>query len=211
MVKIKFCGLRTLHDVELINQYRPDYAGFILAPSKRRIDKETLKALTSHLHPKIKKVGVFVNENPQLIQEYFEEGLIDIAQLHGQETVTYVDELGEKGIPLWKAIRVKNKDIIDQLPPYKVEAYVFDAFSANDLGGTGKSFNYQWLEGYQQTIPYFIAGGLTAENIAAVITLEQPYGIDVSTGIEGEQGKSEAKINKFLSALDENKGEDKNE
>ena len=92
-VKIKICGLMSLEDVAAVNEAKPEYAGFVLAKSRRRISREHARLLRMELDPSVTAVGVFVNELPQIVAGYLEDGIIDVAQLHGQEDERYIHRL----------------------------------------------------------------------------------------------------------------------
>ena len=96
MVKIKICGIRRLEDIEIVNKYKPDYIGFVFADSKRKVSHELASELRNSLNPDIISVGVFVNEAHGEIIQLFEDGVIDVAQLHGDESEEYINILKEK-------------------------------------------------------------------------------------------------------------------
>ena len=117
MSRIKICGLRRPEDIAAVNEARPDYCGFIVEypKSRRSIDRTTLRELVRGLREKIVPVGVFVNATKELVAELLEEGTIQIAQLHGQESQEYIQELKvltEK--PLIQAFSIKSKEDVEQ-------------------------------------------------------------------------------------------------
>lgn len=112
MVKIKICGLVRPKDVIALNQYQPDYVGFVFAQSKRQVSMKTAMELKQLLAPSILAVGVFVNENIDQVVEICTQNIIDIIQLHGEEDETYIKELRTRTKkPIIKAIRVKQEGI----------------------------------------------------------------------------------------------------
>ena len=121
MVKIKICGLRRLEDIEIVNKYKPDYIGFVFAESPRKVSFEEARELSGLLSEDIVPVGVFVNEHMKLIVDLFKEGIIEIAQLHGDEDEKYIKDLKDKSIeetgkeiPVINAIEIKdNTDFND--------------------------------------------------------------------------------------------------
>ncbi len=181
MTKIKICGLRRIEDVDYVNKAKPDFAGFILAPGFRRtIDINTLRVLKSSLDKEIKAVGVFINEDIANIVSLVNEKLIDIVQLHGHENDLYVKQLKE-------AI---NAPIIKV---YEDSAYCDYVMVDNIKPGSGERSNDIIITNK----PLFIAGGLNIGNIKDVLKLK-PYCVDISSGVETDGYKDEAKINEIV-------------
>ena len=115
MTAIKICGLTTQQDILSVNEALPDYIGFVFAPSKRQISLQKAVQLKQMLSPSIKAVGVFVNETQQNITSIVQKDIIDIVQLHGQETEQYIQTLKKSiTVPIIKAISVKTKQDILQ-------------------------------------------------------------------------------------------------
>ena len=137
MSRIKICGLRRPEDIAAVNEARPDYCGFIVEypKSRRSIDRTTLRELVRGLREKIVPVGVFVNAQKELVAELLEEGTIQIAQLHGQESQEYIQELKvltEK--PLIQAFSIKSKEDVERARESVADYILLDQGS----GGTGK-------------------------------------------------------------------------
>ena len=117
-VKIKICGLMSLEDVAAVNEAKPEYAGFVLAKSRRRISREHARLLRMELDPSVTAVGVFVNELPQIVAGYLEDGIIDVAQLHGQEDERYIHRLRLlTGQPLIKAFSIRTPEELAETIP----------------------------------------------------------------------------------------------
>ena len=200
MSKIKICGLKSEKDIEIVNKYRPDYVGFVLAPSKRRISYEVAQALKQLLNPSILAVGVFVNESLEVIGEYAKNQVIDVIQLHGDESLEMVKELKERvDIPIIKAMRVKDEEQLEDLMPFIKEVtadyLLFDTYQEGLYGGSGKSFDWSVLERVKR--PYFLAGGIGLHNIEAACEIG-PFAIDVSSGVETEGVKDAMKISELI-------------
>ena len=202
MCKVKICGLTRVEDIDAVNYSKPDYIGFVFAPSRRRVSIETASALKAKLDPQIKTVGVFVNEAIEIVAEIHKNGIIDIAQLHGDEDCVYIQHLKNAcDCPIIKSISVEANCIV---PTYDSDSnapdyLLFDTPSAQ-RGGTGKTFDWRILEGYN-SLPYFLAGGLSASTVADAIRLLAPYGVDVSSGVETNGVKDAAKIDEFIWAV----------
>jgi phosphoribosylanthranilate isomerase len=208
MVKLKICGLRRLEDIEVVNKYRPIYVGFVFAKSKRQVSLEEAKKLKAALHPDIKAVGVFVNETIENICLCAKAGVIDYIQLHGDEDGEYIIKLKQEiKLPIIKAIRVGNEhELIDQLEAIKclpIEYYLFDTYTTHVYGGSGESFNWHMIKELAKSHihkPYFLAGGIGSDNLKEAIA-ENPYAIDISSKVETNGFKDEAKIKEVIEIL----------
>lgn len=192
-VTIKICGLMTLEDVAAVNRAKPEYAGFVLAKSRRRISREHARLLRMELDSSIQAVGVFVNELPQIVAGYLEEGIIDIAQLHGQEDETYLRHLRLlTGQPLIKAFSIRGLADLKQAEESSADMVLLDHGS----GGTGERFDWELLQNVRR--PYLLAGGITPENAAQAAARYHPYGLDVSSGVETDGKKDPEKIMEII-------------
>lgn len=188
-VKIKICGLMTLEDVAAVNAAKPDYAGFVLAKSRRRISREHARLLRMELDPSIRAVGVFVNELPQIVAGYLEDGIIDIAQLHGQEDETYLRRLRFlTGEPVIQAFSVESAADLEKAEQSSADLILLDHGS----GGTGGKFAWELLESVRRH--YLLAGGITPDNVEEAVQRYHPFGIDVSSGVETGGKKDAGKI-----------------
>ena len=194
MTKIKICGLRRQEDVTYVNECLPDYAGFVFAKSRRQVTKEQVRELKKNLHPAITAVGVFVNEPAANVAELLNEEVIQIAQLHGDEDEVYIQELRtrmQRG-KLMKAIRVTKRQDITQAEMLPVDYLLYDAFSGNEYGGTGKVFDWSLLSEVER--PYFLAGGINIDNVEEAVRRWKPYAIDLSSAVETDGWKDREKI-----------------
>ena len=197
MSRVKICGLTRKEDIDAVNQVLPDYIGFVFAPSRRRVDIKAAAILKEKLDPRINAVGVFVNENISVILEIVRNRVVDLIQLHGDEDDSYARQLKETcNCPVIKAVGVS-----DALPslPVSPDYFLFDTIS-EQRGGVGRSFNWRILKKYHG-IPYFLAGGLSVENVADAIRLLSPFCVDVSSGVETNGFKDPGKINRFVQTL----------
>ena len=197
MTKIKLCGLSRPCDIGAANGLRPDYIGFVFAPkSKRYVSMEQAAALREQLIPAVKAVGVFVNENPETVAAYLKAGIIDIAQLHGGESESYIRQLRNlTGKPLIQAFRIDTERDIEAASKSSADHILLDSGE----GGTGMAFDWHLLEKISR--PYFLAGGLSAHNIKSVVERLVPYAVDVSSGIETDGCKDRNKMTAFVTAV----------
>ena len=195
--KIKFCGLMRECDIHAANELLPDFIGFVFAKKSRRyVTPDQAKALSASLDPRIRAVGVFVNEPPETVASLLDEGIIDIAQLHGQEDEAYIRHLRTlTDQPLIQAFRIDQKEDVDLALQSSADYLLLD--SGN--GGTGTVFDWSLLKDISR--PWFLAGGLHTGNVTEAVRKLQPFAVDVSSGIETEQKKDIEKMRSFAAAL----------
>ena len=199
MTKIKLCGLTRPCDIEAANRLMPDYIGFVFAAkSKRYASPELAAALRAQLDPQIHAVGVFVNEVPEKVAQLLSCGTIQVAQLHGREDEAYISALRAlTDKPIIKAFRIDTPADVETANRSSADFVLLD--SGN--GGTGTVFDWKLLQGI--TRPYFLAGGLNPENAADAVRQLQPFGVDVSSGIEIDGCKDDKKMAAFVAAVRE--------
>ncbi|MCM1053933.1 MAG: phosphoribosylanthranilate isomerase [Bacteroides sp.] len=201
-IKIKLCGIRREEDARYLNEFPPDYAGFVFAESKRRVTLEQAERLSSLLLPSISRVGVFVNHPLEEMKSFAE--IIDVYQLHGSEDEGYISRL-RKMIPhsceIWKAVRIRNLSDVTEANGSSADRLLLDAFSANAYGGTGKVFDWDMISGTKISKPFFAAGGINADNLKKAVSSLKPYGIDLSGGIETDGCKDREKIRQIMTLM----------
>lgn len=197
MTKIKLCGLTRPCDIETANILKPEFIGFVFAPKSRRyLPPEKAAELKRALQPGIRAVGVFVNEAPETVAKLLGAGIIDIAQLHGSEGEAYIRQLRTlTGKPIIKAFRIETPQYIRTAENSSADHVLLDS----GAGGTGTSFDWALLKAIER--PYFLAGGLGLHNIREAIDTLDPYGVDVSSGIETGGLKDKEKMAAFVAAV----------
>ncbi|MBE5875695.1 MAG: phosphoribosylanthranilate isomerase [Lachnospiraceae bacterium] len=196
MTRIKLCGLRRKCDIEYANAILPEYIGFVFAPkSKRYVSYEEAKTLSGLLDKRIMIVGVFVDEDMELIASLVQEGVIDMVQLHGNEDEAYIQSL-RKWIdcPIIQAFRITGNEDIDAVRASRADYVLVDSG-----GGSGECFDWSLICKLDRT--YFLAGGLTAENVQEAIESLQPFAVDVSSALETEGYKDIVKMKRFVEAV----------
>ena len=249
MSRIKICGLKRIEDVYAVNEFKPDYVGFVFAATKRFVSDESAAIMKAALNSDIPAVGVFVNEPIAHIVKLVREKSIDIIQLHGQEDLNYVNRLREaltkevgsqdKGdtsrVPLIKVVRIDvtmdekhatekladektvnenvyaawkekqteiNRKLILEAKKCEPEYLLFDSKVKGIPGGSGQTFNVETLPDDEEIgLPYFLAGGIDLSNVADLIALKSPFGIDVSSAVETDGLKDAEKIKAMIEAV----------
>lgn len=192
MTKIKFCGLRTLDDIQAANKLAPEYIGFVFAPkSKRYVAPAQARLLRDALDRQITAVGVFVDEKVSTVAALLNNGTIDAAQLHGNETDAYIANLrGLTDKPIIKAFQADNIAAAQSSPA--------DFVLLDSGAGGGKVFDWRQINLRRE---YFLAGGLTVDNVGAAIELLHPFAVDVSSGIETDGRKDFDKMATFAEVV----------
>ncbi|WP_320127523.1 phosphoribosylanthranilate isomerase [uncultured Sphaerochaeta sp.] len=184
MTKIKVCGLMDLQDIDYANEAMPDYVGFVFAPSKRRISSELAWEMNKELNPKIRSVGVFVNETIETIVRIVQEGIISLVQLHGDEDARYIQELRKQiQAPIIKAINMQETGQYSLLTNFDTDYLLLDT----GKGGTGQTFDWKLTK--HCPTPFFLAGGLNPSNLGEAIRATDPFGVDLSSGLEKDGRK----------------------
>jgi phosphoribosylanthranilate isomerase len=203
--KVKICGLTSLEDARFASGALVHYLGFIFFEgSPRFIDPAQAGAIINWIEgPEC--VGVFVNQPIDDVNLIAKHTGIDLVQLHGNETPEYCG-LIEK--PVIKAIHVESgltkRELEESIQPYLgvVDYLLFDTKSGDRWGGTGQTFDWSLVKDLMQDTPFFLSGGLNAENIRQACETVQPYAIDISSGLESEPGiKDFDKIEAFMEKM----------
>ena len=224
MTRIKLCGLTRIQDIEIANKLKPEYIGFIFWDrSSRNVSAIQAARLKGKLDPEIKAVGVFVNAPAEQVISYYNVGIIDIAQLHGNENEEYIKKLHDAGLTVIKAFKMKktgeninlagNANIetpekptgnaITETYGKSTDDVITEAVKSSadyimfDPGkGEGATFNWQLIKGIKRE--FFLAGGLIPENIEKAVETVQPFAVDVSSGIETNGHKDPDKMSAFV-------------
>lgn len=192
MTKIKICGLTRMADIAAVNAAKPDYIGFVFTESRRRVAPEQAAALRAVLSPGIVPVGVFVNQPAAEILRLLRAGIISIAQLHGQESDADIRQIQRAGFPVIRAFRVQNAADAARALQSPADILLLDSGS----GGTGQVFDWSLVPKIDR--PWFLAGGLSPENVAQAAKTLHPWGMDVSSGAETDGKKDLAKIEAII-------------
>ena len=196
MTKIKLCGLSRIEDIQTANKLKPDYVGFVFAErSKRRVSPLKATELKSKLDPEVKAVGVFLDDNLDLVAAMLNLGIVDLVQLHGNEDEAYIEKVRSiTNKPIIKAFIINSIDDVKA-----AESSTADYILLDGGKGSGKAFDWTLLKNIKR--PYFLAGGLNPDNAADAVKKLKPYSVDVSTGIETDGLKDAEKMAAFVSAV----------
>ena len=193
--KIKICGLRRMEDIQAVNEAKPDFCGFVIEVpgSFRSVTVSQAKELAAELDRDIQAVGVFVNAPETLAAELLNQGIISMAQLHGQEDETYIRRLRKlTDRPLIKAFSVRTRKDAEKAMESTADYILLDQGS----GGTGIPFDWSLLPVIER--PFFLAGGLGEDNLETAVHRLHPYAVDLSSGVETDMWKDPVKIKKAV-------------
>jgi phosphoribosylanthranilate isomerase len=196
--RVKICGITNLADAQAAVEAGADALGFIFyEKSPRRMTIPAVAEISKQLPPFVLRVGVFVNAPEELVTRAIGECGLGLLQFHGDEPPEFCTRFGLMSM---KAFRIRDAESLKELPKYPTEAWLLDAYLAENLGGTGEKFNWDLaIEAQKFGKPVFLAGGLTPENVAAAVRKVQPFGVDVSSGVESSFGKKDhVKVRAFI-------------
>lgn len=202
-MKIKICGMTNPEDAAVSVKAGADALGFVLyRKSPRFVEPAMVKTLVAGLPPFVLPIGVFVNEEPERVRALMDECGLMVAQLHGDESALYCQQLGR---PVLKALRLKDRGTFLALAEFQgranVRGFLIDTYSDQAYGGTGKTVDWNLAQEAARSMPIILAGGLTPTNVTEAISRVRPYGVDVSSGVELSPGKKDPdKVKAFIQA-----------
>lgn len=204
-VSLKICGVTTRADAERLAGLGVDALGVNFWPRSKRFLAPEEAGWLRDLAGRILRVGVFVNEIPDLPLRLIREGLLDVVQLHGDETPEDALPYRQAGIPFIKAIGVKTVRDLDHAAEFGARAILLDAHAPGVYGGTGETFDWNSAVSFKNRhpeLPIILAGGIVPENAALAASHAQPAALDVASGAELSPGiKDFAKVAALLAAL----------
>jgi phosphoribosylanthranilate isomerase len=199
--RIKICGITREQDALYAAALGVDAVGFVLARSPRRVTPGRIQEITALLPPFVSTVGVFVDTDADDVREIVRTCRLDWVQLHGDEPPEYCADLG---LNVLKAIRVRDAASIEAMAAYRdhVKGFVLDTYVEGQKGGTGQTFDWALARQARAFGPVILAGGLTAQTVTEAINMAEPYGVDVSSGVESAPGiKDHDRMRLFVEAV----------
>ncbi len=201
MVFTKVCGITNPGDAREAADVGADAIGLIFARSPRRVDVEEARRISIALPDDILKVGVFVDADPEQVLRTAREVGLNLAQLHGDETPETVSAIRGVGLPVMKAVRVRNAEALKILRGYEADLFLLDAWSARARGGTGETFDWELAKSLKGHDNIVISGGLSPENVREAIEFFEPYGVDASSSLEERPGEKDGeRVRRFVRA-----------
>jgi phosphoribosylanthranilate isomerase len=206
-MRIKICGITQVEQGRAIADLGATALGFICVPtSPRYVSPSHLETLTHSLPTTIGRIGVFANARADLILQIVARTRLSGVQLHGDESPEFCRNLRQHlpQIEIIKALRIRTDDALVESESYfeSVDTLLLDAYHPHQLGGTGKTLNWQTLADFTPPLPWLLAGGLTPDNVTEALRSVLPQGIDLSSGVERSPGdKDLEKVKQLLRQL----------
>ncbi|HAG84928.1 MAG TPA: phosphoribosylanthranilate isomerase [Cyanobacteria bacterium UBA12227] len=206
-MRIKICGITKPQQGKAIAEFGATALGFMCVHSSPRyISDEIIYTIIEQLPSHIDKIGVFANTNIKEILETVKKTGLTGIQLHGDESIEYCQQLRQSlpQVEIIKALRIRSQENLQTTANYTsfVDTLLLDAYHPEQLGGTGKTLDWTMLEKFQPNCPWFLAGGLTPDNILQALSQVKPSGIDLSSGVELSPGdKDLEKVAKLFEKL----------
>ena len=198
---VKVCGITNPADARVAAEAGADAVGFIFAGSPRLVVAEEARRISIALPKNVLKVGVFVNAPPEEVLRVVAEAGLDMAQLHGDETPETVAAVRAGGLPVMKAIRVRNADDLADVERFDADLLLLDAYSEKARGGTGKRFDWGVAKSLKGRGNIVVSGGLAPENVREALDFFEPYGVDASSSLEDAPGKkNQESVRRFIVA-----------
>ena len=211
---IKFCATTSIDDARASIEAGADALGFVFAPSKRRVTVEQAQAIIAQLPARIERIGVFQNEAPERVRATVEQAGLTAVQLHGEETLAYMNGLFSKWsrsprIGIIKTVLMDDK-FTARFTAVAQSSECVDCILFDSGAGSGKTFDWSKLAdtvvenngmtGWKGR--FIIAGGLSPENVGEAVTMFHPWGVDVVTGVERGPGRKDPeKLKAFVAAV----------
>ena len=193
--RIKVCGMTKIKEAEGAVSAGVDALGFIFAESSPRyVNPEKAKEIIKKLPPFVDAVGVFVDEEAEVVDEIVQYCGLTVAQLHGSESPKYCDEISCRVV---KAFRIKPESALSENEPYYdpyygvVNGFLLDTYHKKIAGGTGETFDWKLLEKMRPPGPFILAGGLTPKNVGQAILETSPFAVDINSCVEFEPGRKD--------------------
>ena len=213
-MKVKICGLNNHENLQAIQVFNPDLLGFIFyEKSPRYLDLNRMEKPIQELETSAKKVGVFVDAPIDQVLAYSQLLGLDYCQLHGDESLDYVQTIKAAGLKIIKVFRIgkagiqkQHLDAFDGLCEY----FLFDTNTKN-YGGSGKKFDWAIINKYKGKTPFILSGGIGPEDAALIAQVDHPMfaGVDLNSRFESEPGiKNTDSLNQFFTALKNQKSYD---
>jgi phosphoribosylanthranilate isomerase len=195
MVRVKICGICDLAGATAAVESGADLLGFHFCSSQRRVTPEEAKAIIDALDVRPKIVGVFIDQDAREVREIADFAGLDLLQLHGSESPGY-----DAGRPVMKVLKVKD-GLVPSAGSWP-DPIMLDSWSADQRGGTGRTWDWELAGPLLSTRRVFIAGGLEPGNVGEVVSEFMPYGVDVSSGVETSvRVKDPDKVRAFVHAV----------
>ena len=201
MTRVKICGITNLEDGLQAAQAGADALGFVFyGPSPRNVEVDRAASIIAALPPFVTSVGLFVDAEPEFIEQVIKSTGLDLLQFHGDESES---QCAQYGVPYIKALRMRpDVDLARQCHTFaSSRGILLDAYVPGKAGGTGQTFDWSQIP-QQLDFPIVLAGGLDPSNVQTAIQTVRPWAVDVSGGVEQAKGKKDpALVSAFIEGV----------
>ncbi len=192
MARVMICGIKSPEDVEIVNELKPEYISFTFFKNHDYIPYEKAKKLRQMLDRDIRVVGVFVNENTKIVASAANDDIFDIIEFHGNEGSGEIERIKAfTDKPIIQGFRVKSSQDVSDAVDSPADSILYYSDKGN-----GVPLDWRMMKGI--TRPYFLAGGLTADNLEKAIKICHPFAVSVTTGVETNGVKDRDKMDAFI-------------
>lgn len=192
MARVKICGINSPEDVEIVNELKPDYVSFAFYKNKRQVTYEKARKLKQLLDKDIRVIGVFVDENTNVVASAANDDLLDVIEFHGNEGPGEIERIKAfTSKPIIQGFRIRSRADVEVALDSHADSILM--YSDSECG-----VPMDWKLLTNVTRPYFLAGGLNADNIEKAIKICHPFAVSVTTGVETDGIKDREKMAAFI-------------
>ena len=192
MARVKICGINSPEDVEIVNELKPDYVSFAFYKNKRQVTYEKARKLKQLLDKDIRVIGVFVDENTNVVASAANDDLLDVIEFHGNEGPGEIERIKAfTSKPIIQGFRIRSRADVEIALDSHADSILM--YSDSECG-----VPMDWKLLTNVTRPYFLAGGLNADNIEKAIKICHPFAVSVTTGVETDGIKDREKMAAFI-------------
>ncbi len=192
MARVKICGINSPEDVEIVNELKPDYVSFAFYKNKRQVTYEKARKLKQILDKDIRVIGVFVDENTNVVASAANDDLLDVIEFHGNEGPGEIERIKAfTSKPIIQGFRIRSRADVEVALDSHADSILM--YSDSECG-----VPMDWKLLTNVTRPYFLAGGLNADNIEKAIKICHPFAVSVTTGVETDGIKDREKMAAFI-------------
>ena len=205
MTRVKICGITNLDDAQAAVELGAWAVGLIFADSPRKVDVADAERIGRELSRQVQVTGVFVNAPLEEVAQLADVAHLTVVQLHGDEGPAYAREVARRtGARVIKAIPAKDPAAVRRLSAFHTDFHLLDAHVPGQRGGTGRTFQWDYVRHHTRHVPLILSGGLNPDNVADGIAATHPYAVDTASGTEASPGrKDHAKLTAFFRAVEQ--------
>lgn len=205
VTKVKICGITELEDARLAVDLGAWAIGLIFAPSPRQVDVADAERIGRELSRKVEVTGVFVNAPLDEVAALADVAHLTMVQLHGDEGPAYAREVARRtGARVIKAIQARDAAAVRRLSAFRTDFHLLDAYAPDARGGTGRTFQWDYVRHHTRHVPLILSGGINPDNVAEAIEATHPFAVDTASGTEASPGKKDpAKVTALFRAVEQ--------